>query len=113
MTGYDLLKKSLLRLGYENLKGESFFERGIEAINQICNDLNVEEINNLADVISTTNEGIECLVIGIAMILSFAEGDSEKNQIFTPLYNAKRASFLSKIDYIVNKMPVAEGSDNL
>lgn len=108
MSGYDIYKKSLLRLGYNDSNiSDSKISMAKELINQILSDLRLEEINDISSEIKTSGSHLEAICCGLAMLLSLSEGDSAKNQIFTDLYNAKRASVLSEVSFIEDKLPIA------
>jgi hypothetical protein len=39
-------------------------------------------------------------------MLALVEGDGAKNEIFTKIYNSKRAAALSKVEKIQDKLPI-------
>ncbi len=104
MSGYDLFKKALVRLSYTNSYNK-LSNKALEFINQICIDLKLPTIESLSDKIEQENEIKEALCCGIAMLLTLSEGDSEKNSIYTNLYNSKRAAVLSKVTYVEDVLP--------
>ena len=113
MNGYDIYEKAVLRLGYKNTEESSvvdirFTERTKEFINQILSDLKKEEIMDLNDEIALTPDFAEALCCGVAKLLSLSEGDTNKNVIFTALYNAKRTSVLSRKSNIEDLLPTME-----
>ena len=112
MSGYDIYKKALLRLGY-NSSGinDNKISMAKELINQVLNDLKLEEINEMSSKIKASKSYLEAVCCGLAMLLSLSEGDSAKNQLFCDLYNAKRAAILSEISLIEDKLPIAGSGD--
>lgn len=109
MSGYDIYKKALLRLGYNDAGiNDSKISIAKELINQILSDLRLEPINEMSYKIKASRDHLEAVCCGLAMLLSLSEGDSAKNQLFTDLYNAKRAAILSEISFIEDKLPIAE-----
>ena len=99
MTGYDIIKKASIRLGYDNCS-QTFNQRGLEYINQICSELKINNIISLSQNVTQDLEQVEVICCGVAMLISFVEGDTEKNKVYTNLYNAKRTALLSKINII-------------
>lgn len=113
MNGYELYKKALTRLGYNSSDNETVFSdsrmiRAKELINQILCDLKQPLIDELSANIKVSVEIAETLCCGLAMLLSLCEGDGTKNQLFTDIYNAKRASVLAEISFIEDTLPRAE-----
>ncbi|MBE6749896.1 MAG: hypothetical protein E7560_01870 [Ruminococcaceae bacterium] len=116
MNGYDLYEKVLTRLGYvggNTVNTEQrFFSSFLELCNQIAADLKLAEIKDYEQPLELTPQEAEALCCGTAMLLAFSEGDSNKNKLFTEIYNAKRAALLSKTDYIIDNLPVTESGGN-
>lgn len=113
MTGYDLYRKAMLRLGFVNNINESFSEgqrldSAKEHINQIASDLNIDAIAQLGDEIKCSGIKSEALCCGVSMLIAFDEGDTIKNKLFTDIYNAKRATALSATDKVLDRLPIAE-----
>ena len=115
MNGYDIYKKAVARLGYENgdeitLKNTQF-SHIFEIINQITADLKLDKLSELSQEIDYSADIIEAICCGAAMLISLSEGDIAKNQIFTNIYNAKRAAILGGISHIKDTLPVAESGE--
>ncbi len=104
MTGYEILKKALIRLGIKN-ENNSLNLRATEYINQISSDLKGNIIENLSDTVSKDNELCEAITVGLVMLFSLTIGDLSANKIYTDLYNAKRAKLLSVNDTVEDKLP--------
>lgn len=101
MTGFDIFKKCLALLGYshhesETVAGESLLSRMPHILNQIALDLKITPIEDLSTKINVDGAVLDALCNGCAMLLALSEGDGAKNQIFTAIYNSKRASVLSE-----------------
>lgn len=111
MNGYEIFKKAILRLGYDEALNKSFDERSLELLNQITADLKLSVIENLVQPLLFTPEQNEALCCGLAMLLALSEGDAEKNQIFANLYNAKRAALLSEQQKIQDVLPTMVGGE--
>lgn len=109
MNGYELYNKVIARLGFKRFetgaKDSGLLSRTLELINQICLDLNLKESKNLNENMQLTESEKEALICGVAMLFSLSEGDSEKNKIYTDLYNARRAALLSKTSQIEDVLP--------
>lgn len=110
MNGYDIYKKAALRLGYNSATDTTAFDsktlsRVLEIINQIALDLKLKTIETLSQKIVCSDEKLEALCCGTAMLLSLTEGDAEKNKIFTEIYNAKRSAVLNEISTIKDTLP--------
>ena len=104
MTGYDIYKKALVRLSYKDFENKLSL-KALEFINQICIDLKLPNVQSLSQNIDFSADVAEAVCLGLMMLLTLSEGDSEKNIIYTNLYNAKRASVLSKIVYVEDVLP--------
>lgn len=116
MTGYDIYKKCLARLGNscslnEGLDDSGMINTALEAINQIALDLKLQEINSLSDQLNLDKKQIDALCSGVTMIIALSNGDTEKNNIYTTIYNAKRAMILADVSHIEDKLPISESGD--
>lgn len=114
MNGYDLYKKAKARLGAiggadEILSDTRLLERALELINQIAADLKLQTVTDLTQEIVCSDTKNEALCCGTAMLLALSEGDTAKNQLYTNIYNAKRAAALGEITRVEDRLPVAEG----
>ncbi len=110
MTGNEIYKRVLGLLGYLNTNTvsggtDNFLKRALDIINQICLDLKIPQIKLLSDKIEADAKKLDALCYGTAMLMALVEGDGAKNEIFTKLYNAKRASALSSGEKIEDKLP--------
>ena len=109
MNGFELYNKVLTRLGFSRYEQDSFDEgllkRVLELINQIAADLQLEGIKTLSENMNYNFAQTEAICCGVAMLFSLSEGDSEKNKIYTALYNSKRAALLSKTAYVEDVLP--------
>ncbi len=98
MTGYDIYKKTMMLLGYTDDKGEPqdngrIHSRTLDAINQIGADLcGMEPIAGLYANVDIPQKALEAMPYGVGMLLSFGDGNTEKNSVFSDIYNAKRAT---------------------
>ncbi len=117
MTGNDIYRRVLGLLGYlntniENANDNNLLKRAPDIINQICLDLKIPQIERLSDTIKANDILLDALCYGTAMLMALIEGDGAKNQIFTQIYNSKRATALSQIEKIEDKLPfVSYGVD--
>ena len=117
MTGNDIYRRVLGLLGYLNTETvipdkDNLLKRAPDIINQICMDLKIPMIERMSQTIEANEKSIDALCYGTAMIMALVEGDGAKNQLFTQIYNSKRASALSKKEQIEDKMPyVSYGVD--
>lgn len=117
MTGYDIYKSSMEKLGLTDNTGrveqnEAFKVSALEAINEMLADIiSCEPIKNLSDEIkaSIDNKTKSLISYGVAMILSVLLGDTEKNTVITAVFNAKRSAYLSKISKISDNSPKIYG----
>lgn len=109
MTGNDIYKRVLNLLGYLNSGGsynnDMLLKRALDIINQICSDLKVPQINLLSDNIDADDLKLDALCYGTAMLMSLVKEDGAKNEIFTRIYNSKRATALSCKTVIEDKLP--------
>lgn len=116
MKGNEAYKRVLNLLGYLNNDDSitsdiSLYKRALHAFNQILVDLKQQEINGLECEIDIPKASCEALIYGVAMLLSLTSGDSERNRIFTEIYNAKRSAALSNIDAVSDVMPTTFGGE--
>lgn len=114
LKGYELYKKVLNLLGYINnddsITSDSLlYKRAFGVINQILLDLKQTEIEDMNCEIKIPKACEEALSYGVAMMLSLIGGDSERNRLFTSLYNAKRAAALCENSSIKDVMPNVDG----
>lgn len=116
MTGYDIYKKAAARLGDSDslngiLEDSAKLNIALEAINQIAVDLKLQEINSLSDDMTLDKKQTDALCSGVAMLIALSDGNSEKNHIYTGIYNAKRAMVLADVSIIEDKLPFSESGD--
>ena len=110
MTGFDVYKRCLALMGYtlednEVLAEKSLTTRMPELINYIADELHLPTIKKLSDVIKGTSQQIEALCAGSVMLFALSEGDSEKNKVFSSIYNAKRGAILSRSEVVSDVLP--------
>lgn len=111
MTGDDIYKRVLALLGYLNsgniIVGENnLLKRAVDIINQICLDLKIPPICILSDQIKASDEKLDALAYGCAMLFALIEGDGAKNQLFAKIYNGKRGRALSSKEVVQDKLPI-------
>ena len=113
MCGLDILNKAILLLGYNKSafsdNKNEFNARALDVINNICIDLGISTIKTLSCVIDADDRKLDTLGTGVAMLLSLLEGDTNKNIIFTGLYNAKRAICLKSSSVVKDVLPIDDG----
>ena len=115
MNGYEICKTAFLRIGTENDTKTPIHSRSsnrdLEFINQIADDLNLKPLGQLSEIPNWSSKERQAVICGVAMLLSFTEGETAKNQLFTSIYNAKRAALLGSITKIEDRLPVSESGD--
>ncbi len=117
MTGNDVYIRVLNLLGYygnESIKTnkDHFLKRFPDLMNQICLDLEIPVINKLSDRVESEGTKLDALCYGTAMLLALVEGDGAKNELFTKIYNSKRAAALATIEKVIDRLPnVSYGED--
>ncbi len=104
MSGYDIFKKALLRLSYTDYQNK-LSVKALEFLNQILIDLKLKPLEHISQKTDFSPDIAEAVCCGVAMLLTLSEGDSEKNRIYTNLYNSKRAGILSKTTYVEDVLP--------
>lgn len=114
MTGLDVYNKAIMLLGYDQCEinhgaQDEILPKALDVINNIMIDLNLSLIDSLADEIKGTLKQTDALCTGTAMLISMLQGDTNKNVIFTGLYNAKRAIALGGKAYIEDVLPIDDG----
>ncbi len=111
MTGNDIFETAVTLLGYTDFSrkfqdSSGLRERTLCAINQITGDLcGAAAIDNLFDEIPLDAASAAAAPYGVAMLLSLIDGDSEKNAMFSSIYNAKRAAAKGKITGVSDVLP--------
>lgn len=117
MTGYDIYKRAINLLGYsENGKSivlnDSIFDRSLDLINQIAEDISIPKIASLSENLTIETKSLQALCYGTAMLIAISEGDSAKGSMFSQVYNAKRAAALNRISTVEDCLPtVSNGAD--
>lgn len=112
MTGFDVYESAMMLLGYIRADGtiaedEGIKQRAVFAVNQIAADLCVKRrVANLTEELGVDNNFFEAMTYGVGMLLSLGEDDREKNEIFTRIYNAKRATLKSAGGRVQDRLPV-------
>ena len=108
MKGTEIFKNVCTMLGYYNYiqntnnhNSPSF----INMINQICADLKIKEITGLSEEIPLEGKQKEALIYGCAMLLSVTLRDAGCAEIYTRLYNSKRAKALCSSDTRADTLP--------
>lgn len=113
MTGNDIFVTVTTLLGFADTLSDvnsdtSLRERALMALNRIGADLcGMKPIDSLNCSVNINSGYGEALIYGTAMLLSLTDGDSEKNSIFTTLYNAKRTAAKSQIVSVNDALPKA------
>lgn len=111
MTGYDIYESAMMLLGYVRADGslsedEGIKQRAVFAVNSISADIGLKTVvKNLTEELCADSRHFEVLTYGVGMLLSLSEEDREKNEIFTRIYNAKRASLKSSNGKIKDALP--------
>ena len=116
MTGFDVYNRCMALLGYtyqegEYVVGKTLKARFPEIFNQILLDLKIEPTEDLSTDIPLNSKQKDALINGCAMLISLSEGDSDKNRLFTTLYNGKRASALSEKSFVEDAIPNVSGGN--
>lgn len=109
MIARDVLNKTLSIMGITDNEGnpvisERIKKKSIELINLVFCDLNTiigndefTPIKSLSDEIFLPEKILcEAFIYGLAMHISFAEGDPDSQAYFSVLYNKKRTSVNGK-----------------
>ncbi len=115
MTGYDIYKSAMLKLGYTDINGtveneEPYKKLALSTVNEIIGELcGKEPIKNLSDEINADKSIKAVCVYGLASFLSAYNHDCEKNAIMTEIFNAKRSAYLSSNSRIKNVSPIIYG----
>lgn len=117
MTGYDIYKRAISLLGYDGsgntiVVKDTIVERSLDLMNQIAEDINLEKIASLSKEFEGNNKHLQALCYGTAMLIAISEGESEKVNLFSQIYNAKRAAALNHISTVEDSLPtVSNGAD--
>ena len=120
MTGQEILKTASELLGYNDANGNFLLSaritgKAVAIINRIysdlwriCNDAEFTPIKSLVDEIVLPERALnDVMIYGVAMMIAQSESDCDQQQIYSVLYNRKRAS-LSKIETIQDVLPRSE-----
>ena len=101
MTGYDVYESAMMLLGYVRADGslsedDGIKQRAVFAINAIAADIGLQKtIKNLTEELCAEKRFLDAMAYGVGMLLSLGEEDSEKNETFSKIYSAKRATLKS------------------
>ncbi len=115
MNGNGIFKKAYLMLGFDNeneitLSNQNN-ERNLEFINQIAKDLKLSPIEELSSEVIWKDNEAQAVISGVTMLLCLTEGEADKSQWFTSVYNSKRSALLCKTVLIEDNLPTAESGD--
>ena len=111
MTGNDIFETAIMLLGYTDSSrkfqdSSKLKERALCAINQIARDLGVcATAESLFDEIAFNDMQSSAAPYGVAMLLSLIDGDSDKNTMFSSIYNAKRAAAKNETGSVRDVLP--------
>lgn len=117
MKAIELLNNVLKILGYTDSDGNAEITSRIRncavvTVNlvyadlwRMFNDTPLEPIKSLNDKIELPQNVLnECFLYGLAMHIARSENDGDQQQLYTMLYNAKRAAF-PRFDKVKNVIP--------
>ncbi len=117
MKAIELLNNVLKILGYTDSDGNAEITSRIRncavvTVNlvyadlwRMFNDTPFEPIKSLNDKIELPQNVLnECFLYGLAMHIARSENDGDQQQLYTMLYNAKRAAF-PRFDKVKNVIP--------
>ena len=130
MTGYDIIKKAMELLGYTASNGNlqlnaRISSKSLAVVNVIYSDLwhvcyggetdcfasarnDIKEfvpLENIHEEINLPERAInDVMIYGVASFIAQSESDGDQQQIYTTLYNQKRAS-LSKKETVQDVLP--------
>lgn len=113
MTGNDIYLTVTTLLGFSEALSDihndiALRERMLVTLNRIGADLcDMPPVKSLNDGINLSSAFCEALIYGVAMLISLTDGDSEKNSIFTSLYNSKRAAAKAQKATVNDTLPKA------
>lgn len=108
MKGTEIFKNVCTMLGcYDYIENTDNGKRAafVNMINQICADLKIKEITGLSEEIPLEEKQKEALIYGCAMLLSVTLRDAGCAEIYTRLYNSKRAKALCSSDTRADTLP--------
>lgn len=110
MTGYDVIKRAMHLLGYSGQEGDPSESngtavKGLEIIKQLSLDLKMDDVSSLSESLELSKAKEDALCYGMAMLLAITEGDTNKNQLFAEIYNAKRGAALNEISSVKDCLP--------
>jgi hypothetical protein len=109
MTGYDIYKNAIIRLGYPNGNNSEnekrLFKSAPEFISLICNNLNLFAPKDLSEEFTLTEQQAEAVCCGLCMLISRSEGDKNKCDLYTAVYNNARAKVLFNSSVIKDTLP--------
>lgn len=104
-TGYQIVRKALLLLGYVDLYGNvdmtqngELLRRALTALNQIYGELWYQErqepfvpLTALGQPVALSDRTVQTVMpYGVAMLLAQSENDGDDQGLFATLYNARR-----------------------
>lgn len=117
MTGQEILKTAADLLGYNDANGNFLLSARISStavttVNRIysdlwhiCNDTEFTPIKTLQEEIKLPERVLnDVMPYGVAMMMAQSESDGDQQQMYSVLYNRKRAS-LSKTEKIQDVLP--------
>lgn len=117
MTARDMIKNALKLLGYTEANGNSelpsrIINRAVPLINIIYSELShIEDVSDYEPIKTLTDELklservlSEVMPAGLAMLIATGEGDGVEQQLWTDIYNRKKA-ILTRIEERADGLP--------
>lgn len=111
MTLNDIYLSALELMGYSYsyavASEHPFLSEPLKVCNLVLIDLKIPALSDINEELKLSDELLEALVFGVAMLLALYFGDSIKHSMFTDIYNAKRKECFkkTKIETITDVMP--------
>ena len=123
-TANDVFERAMQLCGYVNgdgtpdrLRDADIYKRGLAFVNQIYADMFFAEtpdgsfrpLHGMEEVIPLSVRCInDILPYGVAMLIAQAEGDANNQNIFSYVYNQKRAGGIKSVRRITDALPTGE-----
>ena len=121
MKAYDIVKNALQLLGYTAADGNAQLDsrlktKAVPVVNQVYSDLwrickegEFTPIKSLQEEIELPERAVnDAVIYGVCMFMAQSESDGDTQQLYSHLYNKKRAS-LSRLETVEDRL--ARGVD--
>ncbi len=115
MTGRDIYLTVSGLIGLDptpmfNASGDVMAKNTLNAINRVLEDISDGQVLlRLTDEINVDDKVLRALPYGVAMFLCLIEGDTDRYNVFSEIYNGHRRICKGNVTRIIDTQPYSRG----